>query len=49
MVWKSFGLFFFAVKHNQPVVSINQLVVFMKTLIEKIFQSIVLEKNLLFS
>jgi len=46
MVLKWFGkallYFVFAIKHNQ-------MVVFMKTLTEKLFQSIVLENNLLFS
>jgi len=42
MIWKSYACFVFAVKQKQ-------LVAFMKTLGEKLFQSIVLEKNLLFS
>jgi len=48
MIRKALFCFVFAVKQNQPVVSINQLVVFMKTLIEKLFQSLDLENNWLF-
>jgi len=46
MIWKSFDYFVFVVKQKQLVISIKQLVVFMRTLIEKLFQSIVLENNL---
>jgi len=49
MIWKVLFCFVFAVKQNQPVVSINHLVIFMKTLTKTLFQSIDLENNWLFS
>jgi len=49
MIWKSFAYYVFAVKHKQSVILIKQLVDFMKTLTEKLFQLIILENNLLFS
>jgi len=49
MISKSCTYFVFVVKQKQLVISIKQLVVFMKTLSGNLFQSIVLENNLLFS
>jgi len=49
MIWKRCAYFVFVVKQKLLVILIKQLVIFMKTLTGKLFQLIVLEKNLLLS
>jgi len=48
MIWKSLALFLLCCQTKTIGFFEKQLVVFMKSLIEKLFQSILLENNLLF-